>query len=251
MLEVGPETDESSRKTTLTRSFSSNYESTNFPKKSKPFDLQDIPVIPMWAMGKERCNMCDFRSTFQTILEDHIQMKHLVIEHQFTTTIIPSESVFPLSAVGSLQCSQCNFAAKYLPLLAQHQQTEDHGFVDLSNLPLEQSKSPETVLEDSVTQFTNNKIKKNLTLKVKSATYEVTKEINKRHNKMSKIYLDSIEVCIRKAIESSEKKMMTSPEIFKYFEKNFQEKVVKTKDFKNQIRRNLSVKDCFYKVRLN
>lgn len=248
MLEVGPETEESSIKTTLTRSFSWNYDSTNFPMKSEHFDLQDIPVIPMWAMGKEMCNMCDFRSTFQTILEDHIKMKHLEIEHQFTTTKMQSDSVFPLSAVGSLQCSQCNFAAKYLPLLAQHQQTEDHGFVDFSNLPLKQPKSPETVLDNSVTNFTNNKIKKNSTLKVKSANGKVTKEINGRNIKKVKIYLDSIEVCIRKAIENSEKRMMTSPEIFKYCEKNFPEKVVKTKDFKNQIRHNLSLKDCFIKV---
>ena len=242
MLEVGSETEDSFRQTTLNHSVSLNNDSTISTQQSEYFHLQNISVIPMWAMGKERCNMCEFRTTFQTVLEDHIEMKHLVVEHPSTTKILQSGTVFPFSAVGGLQCSHCNFVAKYFPILAQHQQTENHGFVYISNFSLKQQKSPNPVPDNSVTSY---KIKKNLTAADKE---NVTLKRKQKLKRSSKAYLNSIQVCITKAIDSSEKKMMTSKEIFKYCEKNFPEKLVKTKNYQNQIRHNLSLLDCFIKV---
>ena len=59
-----------------THSVSLSHDSTISSKHSEHSHLQNTPVIPMGAMGKERCNKCDFSITFHTVLEEHKEMKH-------------------------------------------------------------------------------------------------------------------------------------------------------------------------------
>ena len=164
----------------------------------------NTPVVPLWAMGTLKCNKCEFRTKYESVLRDHREVKHISgfpsqpdVQQQNTSNI-------PKWAMGELKCGPCGLTTKYQTILDYHQQKEKHVMLKTS-LPWD---------------FQGSYMKK----AYRNSLNKQRESEQLYQTKFNRFKGESCSTIIMKAIQSSNKNMARLQEIYSYFEKHFPSK---------------------------
>ena len=226
----------------------------------------NIPVVPLWAIGSMKCNSCDFRTKYESVLRDHRKLKHTSGYQAHNNKPLPVLEQENASCIEkySLKCGLCGFTSKYKAIFDNHINKEQHEIAnDFSNnqnhLVLKQENTItlpawamgnlkcgqcsfrakyKTILDYHL------KKEKHMTLTYSHKSPHRTKI--KQHKAIYKG--KSVSSIIIKAIQRSKGKKTTLKNIYSYFDDHFPSNEKVKKATQNTIRHTLSINKKFHQI---
>ena len=229
------------------------------------FFQQNIPVVPLLAMGNFECNICPFRTKHDAELGEHRKIKHgsgyyYEAHGVETSPVLEQENAGHIEKY-TLKCGFCGFTSRYKTILDTHIQNEQHVIAnDLSNKKNHPYLQQENYINLPEWAMGNLKCGQcSFTAKYKTILdYHLTKENHVtrtyyHHARQTKVKQNkviykgkSISMIIIEAIQSSKGGKATLKEIYSYFDDHFPNKEKVQKATQNTIRHTLSINKKFY-----